>query len=277
MLVITIVNPFATAAGLLVSANTFGVSELHTPNRTQSSTPPLLTPTFYRIYKKKSTESFDSVPYVVALFSAMLWVYYGLLTLDVLLLTINTGACIIEMVYLTIYLIYASKKPRAFTLKLISLVNVGIYGSLVLFTTLFVKGKRRIDVTGWICASFAVSVFAAPLSIIRLVIRTKSVEYMPFSLSFFLTLSAVAWFGYGILLGDLFVAVSSYLLLNHWSNQLTLPNVVGFMFGIAQIIIYFMYVNSKKAETLPKLNAEAMPAAATPDSVVELPEKKGVP
>ncbi|RWW28843.1 hypothetical protein BHE74_00027791 [Ensete ventricosum] len=61
------------------------------------------------------------------------------------------------------------------------------------------------------------------------------------------------------------------------STLFQLPNVVGFMFGIAQIIIYFMYVNSGKAETKPQLNAEAMPAAATPDSVVELPEKNGVP
>lgn len=39
------------------------------------------------------------------------------------------------------------------------------------------------------------------------VIKTKSAEYMPFSLSFFLTLSAVAWFFYGFFTKDIYVTV----------------------------------------------------------------------
>ncbi|XP_074581087.1 bidirectional sugar transporter SWEET12-like [Curcuma longa] len=223
MLVITIVHPLRTLIGIV--GNLLSAMVVLAP-----------VPTFYKICKKKSTESFDSVPYVVGLFSATMWVYYGILTADVLLLTINIGVCAVEVIYLAIFVFYAAPKSRAYTTKLILLINLGIFGGLVLISNLFIKGSKRAQITGGICASFAVAVFVAPLNIIRLVIKTKSVKYMPFFLSFFLTLSAVAWFSYGLLLRDLFVAV---------------PNVFGFSLGVTQIIIYLIYMNHDKASAAP--------------------------
>ncbi|KAL8149026.1 hypothetical protein AgCh_006153 [Apium graveolens] len=145
-------------------------------------------PTFLRIYKKKSTEGFQSIPYAVALFSAMLTLYYGLLKPDgFLLITINSVGIFIESAYILLFMIYAPKNAK------------------------------------------------------RLVIRTKSVEYMPFSLSFFLTLCAVMWFFYGILVHDYFVAT---------------PNVLGFSFGIVQMILYMFYKNKKTQAILPVTKIE---------------------
>lgn len=83
-------------------------------------------PTFYRVYKKKSTESFQSVPYVVALLSAMLWLYYALLTMDALLLSINAIGCVIESIYLAIYLVYAPKQAMV-----ILLINEDLFSNFV--------------------------------------------------------------------------------------------------------------------------------------------------
>ncbi|KAK1295589.1 Bidirectional sugar transporter SWEET15 [Acorus calamus] len=97
------------------------------------------------------------------------------------------------------------------------------FGSIVLFTLLLFQGSARLQIIGWICVGFSMSVFAAPLTIIMKVIRTRSIEYMPFWLSFSLTVSAVIWFLYGLFTKDRYVA---------------LPNILGFFFGITQMLIY---------------------------------------
>ncbi|XP_061339922.1 bidirectional sugar transporter N3-like [Gastrolobium bilobum] len=186
-------------------------------------------PTFYKIYKKKSTEGFQSLPYLVALFSCVLWLYYAFVKKDAfLLLTINSAGCFIEIIYIIMYIIYAPKDARMLTIKLFVAMNV-VSITLIFCTTYFaLHGSLRVQVLGWICVSIAVSVFAAPLSIVAQVIRTKSVQFMPINLSFFLTLSATMWFAYGLLLKDICIA---------------LPNVLGFALGLVQMVLYAIYRN----------------------------------
>ncbi|CAL9112984.1 unnamed protein product [Musa acuminata var. zebrina] len=194
-------------------------------------------PTFYRVYRKKSTEGFHSLPYVVAVFSCMLWIYYAYVKTDsILLITINSFGVFIETAYITIYLIYAPKKTRILCMRIFVLLNVVVFAAIILSTQLLFTGSIRVKVLGWICVGFSVSVFAAPLSVIRLVIRTKSVEFLPFYLSFFLTLSAIAWFGYGLFTKDIYVQ---------------LPNVLGFLFGVAQMVLYIVYKKKKNVVVEP--------------------------
>ncbi|KAK1437250.1 hypothetical protein QVD17_03039 [Tagetes erecta] len=221
-------------------------------------------PTFCKIYRRKSTQGFQSIPYSVALFSCMLLLYYGYIKTQngIMIITINSIGCAIETTYLVIFLIYATKESLISTVKLLALFNILSFGIIVVTTILMTKnGPKRVAVVGWICAIFSVCVFAAPLSIMRLVIRTKSVEYMPFSLSFFLTLCAVMWFFYGLLIKDYYVAA---------------PNVLGFIFGIGQMVLYMIYKGNRKQVkpmVQPKGEAPVPPIVVDLGAILEMQEK----
>ncbi|KAG8383317.1 hypothetical protein BUALT_Bualt05G0172100 [Buddleja alternifolia] len=210
-------------------------------------------PTFVRIYKEKSTMGFDSLPYVVALFSAMLWMYYAFIkTNAILLISINSFGCIIETIYIVMYLIYASTKARTRSAKLVGLMNVGLFSLIFLLTLFTINGSDRVRVVGWICVAVSVIVFVAPLSIVFQVVRTRSVEFMPFPLSFFLTLSAVMWFAYGLFQKDLCVA---------------LPNVLGFFLGMLQMLLFGIFRSMK-----PEMGEKKLPEHVINIMVLGTPE-----
>ncbi|KAK4482604.1 hypothetical protein RD792_009768 [Penstemon davidsonii] len=201
-------------------------------------------PTFYKIYKKKSSEGFHAIPYSVAFFSASLLLYYAFLKKnEYMIISINGFGCFIETIYLLMYLIYAPKKNKISTVKLITIFNGGGLGLLMVVSLLVVHGTKRVSLVGWVCAIINVAVFAAPLSIMRQVIRTKSVEFMPFTLSFFLTLCATMWFFYGFFVRDYYIA---------------LPNVLGFLFGVTQMVLYFIYKNANKGHAGTNAEIEEM-------------------
>ncbi|GJM98330.1 hypothetical protein PR202_ga15326 [Eleusine coracana subsp. coracana] len=200
------------------------------------------TPTFLRVYRKKSTEGFSSVPYVVALFSCALWIFYALVkTNSSPLLTINAFGCVVESAYILIYLIYAPRTARLRTLASFFLVNVTAFSLIVIVTLMLVAEPQRVKVLGSICLAFSMAVFVAPM-------RQTARSFMPFSLSFFLTLSAVAWFFYGLFTKDLYVA---------------LPNVGGFFFSFTQMVLYFCYRKPKPAAVLPTTATDSTLAGAT--------------
>ncbi|CAN8232216.1 unnamed protein product [Cochlearia groenlandica] len=83
------------------------------------------------ICHNKSTESFQCVPYLVSLFSCTLWVLYALMKDEVdLLFSINAIGTLVQLIYISIFVVYASTVKRMF----ISL-NIFLYGDCSAYAT----------------------------------------------------------------------------------------------------------------------------------------------
>jgi solute carrier family 50 protein (sugar transporter) len=91
---------------------------------------------------------------------------------------------------------------------------------------------RRLFVGVLSCASL-ISMFASPLFIIKLVIQTKSVEFMPFYLSLSTFLMSTSFLIYGLLSDDIFIY---------------LPNGIGTILGMIQLILFFYYESKSRID-----------------------------
>ncbi|XP_038984247.1 bidirectional sugar transporter SWEET1a-like [Phoenix dactylifera] len=216
--------------------------------------------TFRRIIKKKLIEDFSGVPYNMTLLNCLLSAWYGLPFVspnNILVSTINGAGAVIEAVYVVVFIIYAPQKVRSKMLGLFALV-VAVFAAVALVSLLILHGQTRRLFCGFAAAIFSFCMYASPLSVMRLVIRTKSVEFMPFFLSLFVFLCGTSWFIFGLLGHDLFLVV---------------PNGCGSALGAMQLILYAIYRNHKGAATGEEDSVE-MSKAKTQMNGTEKTEKK---
>ncbi|XP_068638548.1 bidirectional sugar transporter SWEET6b-like [Aristolochia californica] len=186
-------------------------------------------PTFYQIYKKKDTEKFKADPYLATILNCALWIFYGLPIVhpnSILVVTTNGIGFVLEAVFLTIYFTFANKKQRwrMIVILLIEIVFIAVVVIIVL--TVAHTHKQRSSIVGILCLIFNCAMYASPLTIMKTVIKTKSVKYMPFYLSLTNFLNGICWTIYGLIYFDPFLVI---------------PNGSGVILGAIQLILYGCY------------------------------------
>ncbi|XP_042477345.1 bidirectional sugar transporter SWEET3b-like isoform X1 [Macadamia integrifolia] len=195
--------------------------------------------TFKRIIQKRSTEEFSGVPYIVFLLSALLYFWYGLPVVsykweNITVVTICGAGVIFESAYVLIYIWFASanRKRILAILMVVAVIMVVSITTLVSTFALHDHHHRKLFV-GSIGIVFTVGMYASPLVVVKRVIQTKSVEFMPFYLSLFSFLNTLLWGLYGLLAHDPFIG---------------LPSVLGCPLSFLQLMLYYIYRNREIRE-----------------------------
>ncbi|KAL9455831.1 hypothetical protein AB3S75_005122 [Citrus x aurantiifolia] len=191
-------------------------------------------PTFRRILRNKSTEQFSGLPYIYSLLNCLITLWYGMPLVSpgiILVATVNSVGAVFQLIYVSIFISYAEK---AIKLKISGLlIAVFLVFLAIVFTSMevFQSNGRRLFV-GYLSVVSLISMFASPLFIIKLVIKTRSVEFMPFYLSLSTFLMSLSFLAYGMFKDDPFIYV---------------PNGIGTLLGIVQLMLY-SYYSTKSGE-----------------------------
>ncbi|CAN6346771.1 unnamed protein product [Urochloa humidicola] len=177
----------------------------------------------------------------MTLLNCLLSAWYGLPFVspnNMLVSTINGAGAAIEALYVVIFLVFASRRRTRLRMLGLASAVAAVFAAVVLVSMLALRHEKRKLLCGIAATVCSICMYGSPLSIMvrkprpfgaRLVVKTKSVEYMPFLLSLAVFLCGTSWFVYGLLGRDPFVAI---------------PNGCGSFLGAVQLILYAIYRNS---------------------------------
>lgn len=183
-------------------------------------------PTLRRIVREKSVLDFDHTPYVVSLIQCALWVTYTAMLPGLIepMVTNIVGVCL-ELTYCAIFVRFRTACLRDVAAATTTFGLVVCLAHIVPFPRL-AGATPRASLIGVLASLVNVLMYASPLNVTRVVVRTKSVEFMPLSLTLGTLACSACWAAYAFTLGDFFIFV---------------PSVLGVALALCQLLIYSWY------------------------------------
>ena len=189
--------------------------------------------TIRTIVRNKNTLKFSQLPYLAQIVESSFWTLWSLTVPNRSEMLINNIIGVSFMsIYVIVFLYFVDKKNRTK-----AYLHVGV--ALILINTGLVVYLSVPQSTASLFLSVAAVVlnvvkYASPLSVAKLVIQTKSVQYMPLPLTLACLACSVLWGMYGILLNDYWIMI---------------PNVAGVVCGVLQVLLWCYYHFASTAES----------------------------
>ncbi|KAL5582551.1 hypothetical protein UlMin_014993 [Ulmus minor] len=194
--------------------------------------------------------------YLETALNCLLWVFFGMPFVQpdsLLVVTINSVGLVLELIYLAIFFIYATNNGRKKVAYWLC-GEVVFYVIVILVTMLaFHDTKNRSLFVGILCDIFNIIMYSFPLTVMFKVIRTKSVEYMPFTLSLANFLNSCVWTAYALIKPDVYVLVS---------------NSIGAVSGAIQLILYACYYSATPKSSGDKPTEVELPSRSNASDTV---------
>ncbi|XP_019415371.1 PREDICTED: bidirectional sugar transporter SWEET3-like isoform X2 [Lupinus angustifolius] len=146
--------------------------------------------TFRRVIRKKSTEEFSCIPYIIGLLNCLIFTWYGLPVVsnkweNFPLVTVNGVGIVLELSYVLIYFCYASSKGKAKVAMIAIPILLVFCITVTVSAFAFHDNEHRKLLVGSVglCVSVAMygsplvamgpSVIGIPLSILQLALHCK--------------------------------------------------------------------------------------------------------
>jgi len=168
-------------------------------------------------------------PLAAQLLNCSLWLLYGILRNDLLIMGVNATGLASVLYFLSIYCKYTTFTPFITKVAIAVLVLLG----LALTASLTLPSLIVIRYLGLIASAFSVLMFGSPLVKVFTVIKTGNTALMPAYLSTTGAVCSGSWAFYGYLINDAYV----------W-----FPNAIGFTLSLIQLLVLMYFgINKKKA------------------------------
>ena len=179
--------------------------------------------TFKKILAEGNVLGFDGLPYVFSFLNCGLWVIYALPSVTPGRMQpeiINAIGMVLEFMYCVLYAVYAPGKAfqKEFGCSVVFLVI------LLIIVHSFEDTHQASPILGVIASILNVIMYASPLSVMKKVWYSQSVEFMPLHLSLATFFCSFSWFVYGALLGD---------------GAILFCNICGVFLGLVQLGLYY--------------------------------------
>ena len=177
-------------------------------------------PTMRKIMKAGHIGDFSPLPYLISMLQCFLWAVYALPFITPCKtqpLITNIVGFLLELAYILVFVRFAHSRRRGIVSKsaLVCLIAAVIVAAAVRGAPHIefksfpdVNASRSTTVLGFACSVLNVAMYGSPLGVVRTVIRTRSVRYMPLPLTIGCGLCSIIWTVYALLVMDFFIMVS---------------------------------------------------------------------